>query len=1077
MRQISGMVRLVAWLALIVIAFACGSAKTKQGSLVSPEVVEDTGPKDKDLEDYDFSGDGLDQDFVPTCDEPPYAIGCPCDDNSNCHSGYCVEGDDGFYCTQECMEDCPEGWVCKGISGFGADLIFLCLPVSKNLCLACDNDGQCGAGSHCVALDEGNYCLTSCGDSSFCPGGYGCTSVTHLDGTLTVCIPESGACSCTSKTNGQIRSCTVENDDGICAGQQSCDGATGWTPCSAPEPSVEICDGIDNNCNGLVDEELPEAEPCDQTVDGIGTCPGINLCLGGQGWLCTAATPEVESCDYQDNDCDGATDEDFQNDDGQYDSFDHCGACLKSCADGFPNAVAVCDAAKETPTCVVESCSEGYNQLNDYQCIPESASLCEPCVEDSSCLLVGARCLALDDGMYCGRQCSGEQDCPQGYLCQDLDVDSQCVPITNSCTCNGDNTNLNKGCSVSWPEQSEEGEPVTTCFGLQECTVDGWAACELPGESCDGVDNDCNGVVDDGFLVEGKYASDENCGQCGNNCTFIQFDNGSGICDIALTVPSCSLLCEELYFDVNANPVDGCECHFTSATDEPDGIDQNCDGVDGEVNNSIFVAKDGDDNNPGTLEAPMLTLSAALGAAIAAGKRDVYVATGVYSESLVLPGGVKIYGGFASDFAQRDVLLYETVIMGEPFSLDKPGAVNGFDLTGEPGVNVLAGFSIFGAANNEPGGSSYAVYLKDCDSSLLVRNNRFFAGNGGAGLFGTKGSKGGDGSGGLGGEDAETVVNSCSDDAVAEGGLPGLLTCDLIDVSGGAGGGSFCPVFNAPPLAASAGVGGSGPLPGAGGEAGWNGQFLVNGMNCICSVPPDGNSFEGQDGHQGTFGDSGTAGPGCQTPDGLVMDGIWQAATGLVGTAGEPGSGGGGGGSGGGADAPGNPCVWSHVGASGGGGGSGGCGGIGGSAGEGGGGSFGVFILFSQSPVTVPLLVANQVFGGLGGSGGYGGVGGSGGAGGPGGSGGLGDPDGAWCAWSGSAGGDGGNGGHGGGGGGGCGGVSYCIFVHGAENADLSAYKNTLCQSGQGGPGGLGGPSAGQNGDNGTTGTAIDFNF
>ena len=93
--------------------------------------------------------DGSAQDFVPdtsSCNEIPFGFGCGCSDNTDCQSGFCVPSSQGFVCTEECLEDCPEGWECKGSTGFGVDLIFICLPESNSTCLPCDSDGQCGTG-------------------------------------------------------------------------------------------------------------------------------------------------------------------------------------------------------------------------------------------------------------------------------------------------------------------------------------------------------------------------------------------------------------------------------------------------------------------------------------------------------------------------------------------------------------------------------------------------------------------------------------------------------------------------------------------------------------------------------------------------------------------------------------------------------------------------------------------------------------------------------------------------------------------------------------------------------------------
>lgn len=74
-------------------------------------------------------------------------------------------------------------------------------------------------------------------------------------------------------------------------------------------PTAEICDGADNDCDGESDEGNPGGgsicgSNIGECVQGILTCEGGSLeCVGG-------AEPKPEICDGLDNDCDGATDED-----------------------------------------------------------------------------------------------------------------------------------------------------------------------------------------------------------------------------------------------------------------------------------------------------------------------------------------------------------------------------------------------------------------------------------------------------------------------------------------------------------------------------------------------------------------------------------------------------------------------------------------------------------------------------------------------------------------------------------------------------------------------------------------------
>jgi len=76
-----------------------------------------------------------------------------------------------------------------------------------------------------------------------------------------------------------------------------------WSLCTAPQPTAEVCDNRDNNCDHFTDENL--RRPCD-TVCG----PGNERCFEG-GWRwCTARQPTAERCNYIDDDCDGEIDED-----------------------------------------------------------------------------------------------------------------------------------------------------------------------------------------------------------------------------------------------------------------------------------------------------------------------------------------------------------------------------------------------------------------------------------------------------------------------------------------------------------------------------------------------------------------------------------------------------------------------------------------------------------------------------------------------------------------------------------------------------------------------------------------------
>ncbi len=167
-------------------------------------------------------------------------------------------------------------------------------------------------GSDCQGLgfDDGILaCYSNCTyDTS------GCTNEAECIPTQEICngldddcdgIPDNGiTCEC---TEGQTRPCGT-TDTGECEyGTQTCINGN-WSECAgATEPSEEICDGKDNDCDGQVDENLTDTCGTDK-----GVCEfGIQTCVDGAWGSCIGGTgPSEEVCNNTlDDDCNGIVDD------------------------------------------------------------------------------------------------------------------------------------------------------------------------------------------------------------------------------------------------------------------------------------------------------------------------------------------------------------------------------------------------------------------------------------------------------------------------------------------------------------------------------------------------------------------------------------------------------------------------------------------------------------------------------------------------------------------------------------------------------------------------------------------------
>ena len=731
---------------------------------------------------------------------------------------------------------------------------------------------------------------------------------------------------------------------------------------------------------------------------------------------------------------------------------------LAGCASGKGDPLGVCDPALD-PGCSADANPDvigdaGPTADADTTDAGPMRGFGEACSDKSEC--ASDICLLVGIGGICSDYCSANS-CPDEFGCFGVlgvgepgEVVNVCVPLSSQ---------LCSPCELS-----------------SECALVGADLCLPNADGRSFCSRDCSAVTcPDGFTCTDVDVGGTTFSQClvdSGACDCTELEMGSvESCAIATDFGTCegSRVC---------NGATGWgTCDPPSGTDRPDGTfaDDNCDGIDGELDGGVFVASNvgGDGATCGlTPTDPCATIGFGIIRALQSARGELYVQAGDYGEVVVLVNGIDIYGGYDANW-QRDThtdAAHRVTITGAQDTAsggdDEFLTIRAHNLVVSTTVAdlVIVGPDASGASASGAR-SSYAVHIDS--AALVLERVSIVAGrgangaNGGVGLPTSSPTATAAMNGARGGN-ANEFTTDCNDSSHGTGGSAGTNSCSGRAPNGGTGGNggemdTGCSCFGVcvcGPCDATSGVAGSnaahvfGSL-GTGGGAGSGGGS--------CSVPsPPGRDGRIQNGGPGTGASGG----------GFLNSGYWFASAGTSGGLGQNGGGGGGGGGSGGCDTG-----IDSFGAGGGGGGAGGCSASSaGGGGGGGGGSFGVFVTGGGSLDASDCTIQR----GVGGNGGRGGNGGHGQRAGSGALGGLADGD----SKAGGAGGKGAHGGHGGGGGGGAGGISVGVY----------SFSSTVTQScvisggsnGAGGTGGLSAPAApvadrdGNDGAGGSNGTLDD---
>jgi len=414
--------------------------------------------------------------------------------------------------------------------------------------VVCNETADCEKGSVCL---EG-LCLAACNNDCDCPDAYAC-------GPVGACIPGTSQCesgqpplcdgadlsSDPSNCGSCGRQCAYPNAIGQCTerecslarckpgfyniDQRSGNGCEYSCTINILAPD-ETCDGRDNNCDGQVDEGLELTWYRDLDRDGVGTQDiAVLACLRPEGFVsaygdCDDNDPNrypgnTDGCDSQDNDCDGEVDEDALRPyfvDNDRDGF------------GNPNLSTIRCAPAAGEVELGTDCDD-----DDSERYPGKLEVCDGIDNNCDSGLTDEPYLSFyldQDGDGFGRTDTVEKSCrrPDNYAldpgdCNDASDEDhpnaleRCDGLDNNC-----NDQIDEGLELEQLFTDLDGDGYgavgaqmsQACLGTPNLGV-GQEDCDdsdaerYPGapEWCDGVDQNCDQIVDNNLSIRSEAAT------------------------------------------------------------------------------------------------------------------------------------------------------------------------------------------------------------------------------------------------------------------------------------------------------------------------------------------------------------------------------------------------------------------------------------------------------------------------------------------------------------------------------------------------------------------------------------------
>ena len=395
--------------------------------------------------------------------------------------------------------------------------------------------------------------------------------------------------------------CVDQDGDGFCSGVDDCDDSAATVFLGAPE----LPDCLDHDCDGTASEGTAAADD-----DGDGSCEGIDL---GGGLQCCEPDEEPGDCDddaaaanLHDLDGDGVDtcgedglagsgDEDCDDgdDDRSPELSEVCDGKDNDCVGGVP-ADEIDDDGDGRTDCEGD-CDDTDGAMHDLDVDQDGFSPCQEDCDDGDPLMwpvdsdgdgvssCDGDCAPLDPTILPGavEVCDGlDGDCDGLLPPDEVDGDGDGDPACADCddtdpavtgidedgdtwqACDGDCNDANPAINPDATDVVDTGVDQN-CDGVDGTDVDqdGWASIPSGGDDCDDADPTVNPADGDG---DGQSGCDGDCDDADPALSSADADGDS--------VSTCDGDCDDA--DPAVSPL---------ATDTAgDGIDQDCDGVDGD---------------------------------------------------------------------------------------------------------------------------------------------------------------------------------------------------------------------------------------------------------------------------------------------------------------------------------------------------------------------------------------------------------------------------------------------------------------------------------------------------------------